>query len=275
MTDHNVTDEKLNAYVDGELPPDARARIAASIAQDPVLAARVAVLAQLKTAVADSAGAPPRSLRHTDDTVWWRMSPIRYAATAAVVMLAIAASVSLIVSNSTPVANTYVNAWLMHGIGQHAAWIAQPLQANRRTPDAEFLLAAVDALDQPLHVPEMRSAKLRLTGVRYVAPGAERNSAGIHLKYTGNRGCRVTLWIARAPDELPTTLTPYAVGAQRGYYWRVDKTGYAIFAAGMAPKRFDLLARNTFRATRERQRPPADWRNELRIASNAAPPCAA
>ena len=49
--------EQLNAYVDGELPPDEAADVAEAIAREPVLAREVAALTALKASVAQAA--PP------------------------------------------------------------------------------------------------------------------------------------------------------------------------------------------------------------------------
>lgn len=270
MTDHHLTDEGLNAYVDGELPPRERPCVAASIARNPDLARRVAVLTRLKTAVADSAGPaperfPPRVKRH-----WSRRAPVRYGAAAAVLLLAVTT-----VWMFGVVPDRRADAWLSRGIASHVAWTAEALRPSKVALDAEALLTTVQALDHPLHVPDMRAAKLRLTGARYIAPDGENENPAVQLRYTGRRGCRVSLWIAPAPDTLPTSLEEHRLGAQRGFSWRVDDIGYAIFATGMAARRFELLVRNTYRATQAHRRPPTNWREELRTASNAAPPCSA
>ncbi len=55
--------ETLNAYVDGELDAQSRHEVAESLARDPVLAARVATLTQLKRGVKAAVVRPgaPRS----------------------------------------------------------------------------------------------------------------------------------------------------------------------------------------------------------------------
>ena len=53
-----VTEELLNAYVDGELSPDDDARVAQAIARDPGLAARVATLSRVKSALSGLAAEP-------------------------------------------------------------------------------------------------------------------------------------------------------------------------------------------------------------------------
>ncbi len=270
MTDRHFSDDVLNAYVDGELPPRERARIAASIAKDPKLAGRVALLASLKTAVADSAGAMPEQPAIVMEWPWWRRSPVRYAAVAAAIAIMLTTVWSMHLFSRSQSDN-----WLQRGLAHHLAWTTEHAADAAKPLDAELLLAAAQQLDRPLHIPNMRSAKLRLTGARFFPADRKNRNPAVQLKFTGRRGCRVSLWIASADHDLPTSLTEHKVGDEWGFYWRIDRTGYAIFASGMNAMRFKLLVRNTYRATHERRRPPTGWRDELRIASNAAPPCSA
>ena len=66
MNDHRPSDEELNAYIDGELSPDDRARVAQAVAGNPDLADRVAALAQLKSTVAGLADKPGMTLEDLD-----------------------------------------------------------------------------------------------------------------------------------------------------------------------------------------------------------------
>ena len=57
-----IEEERLVAYVDGELDAAATAEVAKAVAEDPALAREVAALSRLRSRVAESVEAPPISV---------------------------------------------------------------------------------------------------------------------------------------------------------------------------------------------------------------------
>jgi hypothetical protein len=265
-------DETLSAYVDGELAPDDRAQVAHAVATDAALAARVAVLSKLKAAVAGLADERPVTLGDLD------LPPPR----ARLPHRAIAASVLALLLVAATAGGAY---WLWRGSAEDA-WIAQVKLRHlswisaAETPAAGDLLpvalrAALDGFPGAAHIPDMSGAKLTLTDVAVFRKSASRAAEGVQLRYTGLRGCRVSLWLSRGkpfPDE---TLTESDDGASRGFTWRVGAVSYALFATGMDHARLTLLARSVYETTHTNHAPPEPRQHALRVASDAAIPCRA
>ena len=262
--DQQPTDRELSAYVDGELPQPDVARVASAVAGDPVIAARVATLTRLKSALAGLAEEarpaimPPRSRRTAG-------------------MLALAASIGLVLA---------VGVWMLTGLlgdddgwyddarAGHIAWAQTPSSPDARVVDANLFLSNLERFGLPVQTPDLTSARLRLTYLRYI-PAADTAPAALHLGYTGRRGCKITLWVAAAPDGLGKKLTESRVGALRGFRWRSGGTAYALFATGMAERRFTVIADKVYEATRRQRGLDTDARMALKSASSTAPPCRA
>ena len=261
------TEEMLNAYVDGELSPDEDAYVADAIAHDPRLAARVATLSRVKSALSGLAVEPPEGI-------------LLPGARRSKAMLAVAASVGLFVAVVTGLMTGFLqpdgdrNGWYREAAAIHAEWAQQPAVLNAREVDANLYLASVDRLHLPIHAPDLTSAKLRLTYLRfYEADG--KFPAAMHLGYTGQRGCRLTLWVTSAPAALGTNLGEIRDGTMRSFRWRADKVAYALFATGMAEQRFTTIADKVYKATRARHGFDDETRLALNDVSRRAPPCMA
>jgi anti-sigma factor RsiW len=269
MTDRLPTDEDLNAYVDGELSPHDRARVAHAVAADAALADRVAALARLKSVVAGIAEERPVTLGDIGlATHRRRTSFARFAASVAIVtMLASIAAGSYwgwrVIETDTLVAEAKT---------RHLAWLSDAADSGPEPDFSTVLNAAMRRLEGPAHVPDFASAKLTLSDVVYFDQAA---APTVQLRYTGRRGCRVSLWLSHGPSPLDTSLTETEDAQARGFYWRVGDVSYALFATGMDTRRFTLLARNAYEATRDNREPPEPHRRELRVATDGAAPCRA
>jgi anti-sigma factor RsiW len=264
-------DEELSAYVDGELAPDNRARVAHAVAADAALAARVAVLSKLKAAVAGLADERPVTLGDLDLPLSRARLPRRAIAASMLALLLIAAAGGAywLWRDSAE------DAWVAQVKLRHLAWISAA-----ETPAAGDLLpvalrAALDGFAGAAHIPDMSGAKLTLTDIAVFRKSASGAAEGVQLRYTGLRGCRVSLWLSRGkpfPDE---SLAENDDGASRGFTWRVGGVSYALFATGMDHARLTLLARTVYEATRANHAPPEPRQHALRVASDAATPCRA
>jgi hypothetical protein len=255
-----VTEDLLNAYVDGELSPEDDARMAQAIARDPALAARVATLSRVKSALAGLADEPAGRIH----------LPGRQLSKT---MLAIAASVGLLVAflsgmlTGIPQFGEESNRWHREAASIHAEWASGPAMPDASEVDANLYLASIDRLN-------LTRAKLRLTYLKLYEADPEYPAA-LHLGYTGRRGCQLTLWVTAAPRKLDTSLTEFREDKMRSFRWRQGKIAYALFATGMAENRFTMIAAKVHEATREMRGFDDETRLALREVSGKAPPCAA
>jgi anti-sigma factor RsiW len=258
--------EKLNAYVDGELPPRERAEVAAALAARPELAKSVAVLTKLKVAVGEATEAiawddilPPRESAQ-------RGQRRRRLAVRLAVALSIGAMVMLI-----PWRAEDGDAWLTAPLGAHEAWVASG-NAGLSEGGAGALLVGLATLGSGAEIPNLTAAKLTIKGVRFL-PATDERSPAVHVAYGGTRGCRVTLWITPAPPGLDAEkLTLHQRGPYRVYGWRAGDLAYALISS-VHPARFELIARTARKVTLERVQPDAETKTALRRSRKQSPPC--
>lgn len=261
------TEELLSAYIDGELSLDEDSRVADAIARDQRLATRVATLSRVKSALAGLAADPPEGIQLPGAR--WSKS-----------MLAVAASAGLLIAVTSGLLTGFLDfggdrdGWYRTAAAVHAEWAREPAAADAREVDANLYLASVDRLHLSIQAPDLSSAKLRLTYLRfYEADGY--SPPAMHLGYTGRHGCRLTMWVTRAPSALSTDLAEVRDGKMRSFRWRAGKVAYALFATGMAERRFTTIADKVHEATRARHGFDDDTRMALNDISRKAPPCAA
>lgn len=271
MNYQTPSDEDLNAYVDGELSPHDRAKVAQAVAGDSRLAEKVAALARLKSVVS---GLTDDCSMTLDDLGLAERRPSRTAVRIAASLL-VAALVAGTTAGIWNWRNAKVDAWVALAKTQHLAWLAEDEAQPERASPATLRLAAQRHLTVPAHIPDMRSANLALSAIHYGADPADASAEIMQLRYTGQRGCRVSLTLSRGRTALDTSLAEFIEGHSRGFYWRVGDIGYALFATGMDDRRFSLLARNVYEATRDNHAAPPAMRRELRVATASAKPCSA
>jgi len=266
MTRH-PTERQLNAYVDGELTPHEDARIARAIAEDPAVAARVATLTRLKSSLSELAEQPPHPIAMP--------RPRRPAS-----LLALAASFGLLLAVGAGILMDFNffsqedDAWYREARLEHANWAVTPAAPNAREVEANLILVSLERIAIPVQAPDLTSAKLRLTYLQYYQ-ATDTAPAALHLGYTGQRGCKVTLWVTQAPRGLDTKLAESRVDSLRGFRWRAGRTAYALFATGMAERRFTVIASKVYEASRRRRGFDDGTQTVLRNASSGVPPCQA
>ena len=225
--------QRLNALIDGELPPAEHAALAARIVAGRELAHAHATLARLKACIVQGIeDAPTPDLPRLQAPFWKR--------------------------SAGPIAAAAAAAGLMFVIVVEYEQRASELQESR--PDAAIVLAALPA--SPV-IPDLTVAGLKLVGTEV------ETVAGTSLlvaAYRGPRGCRLELRVHPSAAVVPATS-----GTSRRA-WTVDDLAYEMVAFGMPAARFAAVAGAAEAATRARRLPDAaDGR--LREASRAAPPC--
>ena len=210
MTDTDL--EMLNAYVDGELSPDARILVETRIASDAALAHQVEALRQMKRRVAamgsDHVVIPtPRSRV--------RVPPVAIAAAAAVLCL------------------VFLGGWLgalaFDGRAKSSSGdeIAQAL-ALHDDWSARLLDASAPAVDiRSFDAPELGAAGLSLVSLRSgaVLDGQPAVQAG----YVGRHGCKLSLFRVAGPGDIqPLHVTDD--GDAHSAIWANGSFRYALVA---------------------------------------------
>lgn len=261
------TDQDLNAYIDGELSPQDDARVARAVAQYPKIAAQVANLTRLKSALSGLGDEMPRAV-----AVPHSHRPVRWFGMAASIGLLIAVGIAML-TGFTPFGQED-DGWYREAVAEHVAWARDPSLPDAAEVEANLFLASVERFGLPVQTPDLTSASLRLTYMRYL-PAVESAAPALHLGYTGRRGCKVTLWVSASPEGLGTALTESRVDKLRGFRWRSGETAYALFATGMEERRFTVIANKVYEATRERRGFDDGTRMALKNASTGVPPCQA
>lgn len=251
--------EELNAYVDGELTASRGAEIAAAIAGDRDLAARVATLSRLRAAT--------RSLATQDEA-----PPLRLPAPAArrrlplVAGMLVAAGLTAfaVIGFHGPVPGD-TNPSLAAAVAAHRLWLAEGTATQRQRLGVELAGADVDTL------PDLSLASLRLTHLSLDPSG--RRGGGILAGYVGPNGCRVGLWIAPPDQSLPGRPAERDRDGLAIRAWRGDHASYALLARDIDPLRLERIAALVERVTRDQRTVPREQVAALAEARGVGTPC--
>lgn len=271
MNDLLPSDEILNAYVDGELSPHDRAQVAQAVAANAYLADRVAVLAQLKATVTKLGVQQP--IRLGDLRVSVR--PCRPFKVIAASIVAATLVTGVIVASIWSSFISPAPEWVAQSRSQHLAWLQDQRQISSDEDFATLLRAKLQRLEIQQYLPDLSSTNLKLSDIAYFDDAGSNGPSAVQVRYTGQHGCRVSLTFSRGEKPLKIALTETDDGTSRGYFWRVGTINFALFSTGMDDRRFSLIARNVYEATRDKRTPPQEHEKELRIATNSAEPCKA
>lgn len=194
--------EKLNALVDGELPPDERAALAGRLASERDLARAYATLARLKAAVGDAADAadcPAFELPQRRKVRLWR--PIALGA-------GLAAALAI------------------------GVFVAMPRPADIDGPAEGPTAITLVSLPEGTTVPRLETAGLKLTGL-VIDPG---QIPLVSATYRGPHGCRLDL------RAWPVGATPPTTAGSAHHRWTAGNLVYELTAHGMPTARFALIA---------------------------------
>lgn len=220
MTESEVSWQRLNAYVDGELSAREKAAMAEDIASDPSLARAVAVLQGIKAELAEFPGSVParrrRGGRFSLPFVPWLS----------------AACIALLVAGGAVLATQLTAPETPSLLAQHHAW-AEASQDGE--PQAQGAGVAKAFFGPQLPSLEPFGLRLDSAGLISLADGEE----ALHAGYVGQRGCRISLFLL-PPDALPGDVALPAgilqASGQAGS-WR-----YRVLAQDMDGARFALIA---------------------------------
>jgi hypothetical protein len=121
------------------------------------------------------------------------------------------------------------------------------------------------------YVPDLSATGLSMAQV------VERPFVGNHsalvVGYTGTRGCRLTLVIARLGWPLEEAFTRHGEAGHVAYSWRAGSLGFILLAEAMDADRFELIAHSVYRASIEHL--PFDDKTRMALMKNrrASKPC--
>jgi hypothetical protein len=240
----------LNAYVDGNLDPQAAAKVASAAAAEPALARELAKLHALKAAVREAfdepaviAVFPPRPRRG-------RLLGRAMAAglAAAIAGAGVWFAIDHLDRQPAPQGIAF------QALGDHDRWLQHPDHA-----------VAVPTVSE-IQLPDLTLSGL--TVARY-DPGVRLNGTpATHIGYVGKNGCHLSLFVLTgAPVDLQALAADRSVLADG---WTVGNASYLAISRHMDPVRFATLAHALKLATRNGV--PLDERVRTALAA-AHQPC--
>lgn len=246
----------LNAYVDGELDPEAAGRVAEAAGRDPSVAGQIAALYRLK-GIARSAVAPSPPDLMEGVAVPVRPAVGRVAIGALVAALALGAGLWFA---PTPRTTPAVPPAVMRAARDlHEKWL---VTGSPRATSAAKMLAALSNFGSTPSIPDLRGTGLT---IGFVASEKRAGHRVLQVGYRGRHGCRLSLFVfhdigfARRSAEVVS-------GNILAYAWEARDLAYLLFAEGMDRNRFELIGREVARATRRGR--PLDAREQTRLAQN-------
>ncbi|TMH06461.1 MAG: anti-sigma factor [Betaproteobacteria bacterium] len=231
-----VSDDDLNAYVDGQLPPERAARVAAVVEGDPAFAARAAAIrahnAQLRNALdpwlseplpRELIGAATSSKSHRRG-LGRRLLPVLATAASLCIGVAIGWLVrgEVLQQAGTPV-TFQRQAALTHALYATDANRPVEIWANEEERLVRWLSKR---LSFQLHAPSLNDVGFALVGGRLVA-GNEK--PGALFMYENADKQRISLFVRKDGEHSRETGFRYALEDGVGvFYWIDDNCGYAL-----------------------------------------------
>lgn len=270
--------EEINAYVDDELSPADKARVASAIAQYPELADQVAVLSSMKAEV---------RVEFASEELWGEMLACEGTASASALPLSSS-------FRSRRVGTLLAAALAILIVGVLA------LQVGMREPKPELLLAAIErhaALSQApggnlrstrslvrfdseaALLPDLESGRLSLNAVAdFKIPSG---AVGLAAHYRGTRGCKLTLFLlpeanmTEAAVLFSSSLRRLSKKPVQAYGWRHGSVGYLLMADGMSEVRLGLIAEKLFDASKTLRLLDEKAKQQLADSRKRSSPCRA
>ncbi len=266
MTSDRPSWQDINAYVDGELPPQAMAEVAEAAARDHRIGREIAALARLKAALHEGRESvdPARLLPRRRGGGALRRCILPGAIAACLVVVA-AAGYLLMETQRPPAA-------LATATDAHRDWLTA-LETGSAGGADTLRPARLEALDPALFVPDLSDSGLRFSGLRQLA-GADEGS-GLHVGYLGPNGCTVSLLILPGPAGLASERRVIQGDFGTAHLWRAGDRAVVVLSATMAPGRLASVAAAIEAAMRERQPLDRQGHETLQASRASNPPCLA
>jgi hypothetical protein len=219
--------ETINAYVDGELAPQEAARVAEEIAADPQLAAMVAKLHAMKSAVSVAFNTQ-EVIAVAQRKPFFTQSAVR-AVAACLLVAVIGGGIWYSVAQRS--SNEVVAAAML----QHDNWVAEYQEASSPVIKTSTLVT-----------PDLTPAGLTLAGVQKNVKLGTTN--GQRYAYVGRRGCKLSLFVSsegNAFEGLGNLTRSDALIVK----WAVANRSFLLVSRKMNPHRFKTIAKALEAAT--------------------------
>lgn len=238
MTDAPITEADIQGHVDGRLPPEREAAVAAWLLAHPLEAERAATFRRqtdnLRSALAPVLDEPlPPSLdlrlrgRLTRRRAGFRQ--LALAASAAGLLLVGGSGGWLLRSWNEP-ARVGTAALAREAIASYAVYasdVARPVElaADQREALDDWFSAR---LARPVRAPDLQAAGLVLMGGRLVA--TEHGPAGLYL-YRDREGRRIALYVRCMEVDGTARMTARASDEVNGWTWADEGLGFGLFGS--------------------------------------------
>jgi len=259
VTDRHVDWTRLNAYVDGELPPQDAADIAVAAEVDAAVAHQIAALHALKADASLALPPAPEDLLGGLPLAPARIGRRMKTAAAVAAVIAVVGVPAILMNAPAPMSQARETDLAASARQLHTSWLAHD-ETRAAIPTSVVL----DRLTEFGRLPVLPD--LEATGLSLALVDVVRSADGplLQIGYRGQHGCHLSLFVA---ESWSLVAVPVTDGAQeRAYAWDAGDLAYLLLANGMDPSRFDLIAAKVEGATRTRT--PLDDADRVALAEN-------
>lgn len=232
----------LSAYLDDELPADARAAVQARLAEDEQAAQRMSAWRAQKAALqtlcraGDEAAAPAYLVLRRRDP-WWRRAGLAAAWAIAGAGFAVAAgalmpqwfaeeTVGVASEGHDPALARDAEGFARRADVAYAVYspeVRHPVEVGA-ADEAHLVAWLSKRLGKPLAIPPLGEYGYALVGGRLL-PGAAGPAA--QFMYQNHAGARLTLYVS-ASGRARDAVHLLSDGSRRTFYWSTDGMGYAL-----------------------------------------------
>lgn len=243
-----ISENDLQAHIDGRLPPARAAEVEAWLAARPAEAARMAALRQdreaLRAAYAPFADAPlPGRLvaefARGPRRAWRR-------AAAAILIFAAGAAGGWAGGYLARPAAFAAQDVVRNAIGAHRVFVPEvrhPVEVAARE-EAHLVAWLSKRVGHPLAAPDLSASGFRLVGGRLLSEGGR--PAALFM-YENAAGQRITIHCVPEPGGTTTAFRFREIGGVAAFYWIDEKLAYAVIGTVQREKLLEI-ARATYAA---------------------------
>lgn len=237
MTDHPVTDDDLNAFVDQRLDPARAAEVAAYLDAHPETAQQVsgyrAQREMLRAAFAPVIEEPVPERLDLAGMIATRRRPAgvpRWTMAAAVALFCVGAVGGWSLRGLSVPPSGGIAALAREAADSYAVYAPDRVHpVEMRAPErAQFVEWASRRLGRPLMVPDLSASGYRFMGGRMVA--TPHGPAALFM-YDDDRGTRLVILARLMASDQDAPMSPHVQDGVNGYSWADDGVGYSLVGA--------------------------------------------
>ncbi|SDV47298.1 anti-sigma factor family protein [Chitinasiproducens palmae] len=258
MSSRPITEDDLNAYVDGCLDAARQREVAVYLELHPDVAGRVAVYrAQrdaLRAAFAPVIEEPLPPELDVARMVQTRRAPrARHAwvqtAAAAVVCLCVGAAGGWLLRGADARAPSGAQLLAREATASYVVYAPDPMRPVelRASEHAQFAKWASERLGRPVNIPDLTAAGYRFMGGRVVA--TEHGPAALFM-YDDGRGARLVMLARPMAAQRDMPMAPHTENGINGYVWADQGLGFSLVGR-VAPETLHPIADDARRQFRD------------------------